>query len=320
MKTLKTIIVVATLLIVGMAFTGCDDETSAGTLTGQSTIGQPDTTKIKEPEKAMDSKEKKAVLDSVNMVNSRVDDLSSKINTQNTAIEDNKSTIDDLKKSLSMSTLISWIVAAISLIVAIIAIVKVNSVSARAARHRQEIEELKGSIHDLDLRYSNSSRPKVSTSNNVTYSEYSALSSRVSKIERYLDSQSHTPTIRAQEQVGNNHSTIIEPISAEKNGYFELPSQMPTSAYFRRLLETKGSDARFAVVIKQNNKAEFSVFDSSLSYLRTMTTSDTAKLAIEFIGCSSDEATQMRQIMPGEAVLEDGRWIITRKAQVNLSR
>lgn len=318
MKSLKPIFIILTLLIGGMTVSGCDDETSAGTLTGQSSFEQSDTSQIKEQEKTMDSEEKKAVLDSVNMVNSRVDDLLAKINKLNITIETNKSTIDDLKKSSSISTLISWIVAAISLIIAIIAIVKVNSVSNRAAKNRQKIEDLKHAIQELDIRYGNSSRPKVSTNNNVTYNEYSALSSRVSKIERFLSSQ--TQPVQTPEHIETYHPTVVKPTSTEKFGYFELPSQMPTSAYFRRLLDTKDSDARFTVVIRQSNKAEFSVFDSGLSYLRTMTSSDTAKLAIEFVGCSGDEATQMKQILPGEAVLEDGRWIITRKAQVNLSR
>lgn len=113
MKKLKKVIVVVTLLIGGMTFTGCEDGNA--TNNPQTDVDQNQST-LQTGEKTMDSKEKKAVLDSINMVNNRVDDLFTRIENQKSVIEKNQSDIGNLKKTSSISTLISWGIAIISII------------------------------------------------------------------------------------------------------------------------------------------------------------------------------------------------------------
>ena len=47
---------------------------------------------------------------------------------------------------------------------------------------------------------------------------------------------------------------------------------------------------------------------------------DAAKLAVDFQGCSLQEATQATVVKPGVAKFEGNRWYITQKALVALTR
>jgi len=91
-----------------------------------------------------------------------------------------------------------------------------------------------------------------------------------------------------------------------------------TSAYFKHLFETRDSEARFSVIIR-NNKAEFNLLEGN-QFINEISSNDNIKFALELQGCAPSEATQMRTILPGEAVKEDNRWVIKKKAQIYLSK
>lgn len=312
MKALHAIILTASFLFGSISFMSCDDDaTTDGT--GCQTDVTPKQTTTPEPEKKLDSTEKKAVLDSINIVNSRVDEVVSENEKQNMEIAKAQSEFDDYKKGAYLSILISWVVAGIAIILAIIATIKAYAANSRAGRHRNEIEDLKMAISDLRLKpNSNVRQPSSSYSSN----NYYALVDRIARLERQINQESY---------VQPHATTVTNPIQPtptvahEQHGYFGVPSQMSlTSAYFKRLLETRDSEARFSVIIR-NGKAEFNLLEGS-QFLNEIKSNDTIKLALDLQGCAPSEANQMRTILPGEAVKEDDRWVIKKKAQIYLTK
>lgn len=314
MKILKTIIVVATLLIGGMAFTGCEDSNASNHQQGATT---PEQMEPQAGEKPLDSKEKKAVLDSINIVNNRVDDLITIIESQKSIIERNQSNIDELKKTSSISTLVSWAIALISIILAIYALIKVKSTNARAGRHREDIKQLKHSQIELERTIANSNRNRNSTASTISSRDYSDLSYRISKLERFY-AQQQNPAIPAVEIRGSRNVITPQQTIPAQHGYFGLPSQMSmTEAYFKKFDEVRDSDSRFSVEVN-GEKAEFKPLLESTKLLNGIKSGDVIKFALEFQGCALSEATQMKVMSAGEAIKKDGLWIITKKAIISL--
>lgn len=305
------------VLIIGvMAMTGCEDSKApSNALQTLPTSMQNE----QHEEISMNSKEKIAVLDSINIVNSRVDELLAKIETQTSIIDKNQTNIDEIKKSSSISTLVSWSLAVISMILAIIALIKGKSAFARAKRHRAEIEQLKQSLLDMERNIANGARYKSSGSSTLSNRDYMDLSYRISKLER-LYTQQQTPTASTIEIGGRKNPAIPQPQVPTQRGYFGLPSQMSmTEAYFKTFDEIRDSDSRFTVEIK-DGKALFEPLLESTKLLNGIKSGDVIKFALEFQGCALSDATQMKVMSAGEAIKKDGIWIITKKALISLVR
>lgn len=321
MKTLRNYIIIAVFIIGGMAMSGCEESDASNS---QQVVNTNEHSNSQAGEKSMDSKEKKDVLDSLNNVNNRVDELFAIIETQKSVIGKNQSNIDDIKKTSSISTLVSWTLAIISIILAILALIKAKSSNARAGRHREEIEKIKQSLMDLERNIANSARTKNTSISTLSSRDYSDLSFRISKLERLYtqmqsSSTSTTEITGGRNYIPNQPNIPSQPQIPIQHGYFGLPTQMSlTEAYFKRLSDVRDSDSRFTVEVR-NDKAEFRPLEGT-QYLNDLKSNDAIKMALEFEGCAPSEATQMKVILPGVAQKDGDRWIITKKATIGLYR
>ena len=315
MKTLHTIILIASFIFSSMVFSSCEEDTATDTARYQTAIESGQTT-IPDTGNKLDSTEKKAVLDSINIVNSRVNEVFSENEKQGKEIVKIQTELDDYKKDSALSILISWVVAGIAIILAIISTIKASAANSRAGRHRNEIEELKKAISDLRLKPTSNTRQ---TSYLSSANDYYSLADRISRIERQMKQESRAQTQPIPTPVPIQTIQSKPGVSHEQHGYFGVPSQMSsTSAYFKHLFDTRDSEARFSVIIR-NNKAEFNLLEGN-QFINEISSNDNIKFALELQGCAPSEATQMRTILPGEAVKEDNRWVIKKKAQIYLSK
>ena len=312
MKTLRIFMYMAILFIGGMLLIGCEDSNASNNQ--QSTTNEQLASTV--GEERMDSNEKKQVLDSISVLVSQIETLSE---TNNNKLNTISKEIADLKGASHLFDLISWIIAAIALLIAIIAIIKLNSVQKRSDRHRNELGNLEQRINLLEQKTVSSSTRAKSSYSGISNSEYASLASRISIIERQLDKISQSQTTIHQNIVQNRPLSEVRPCTNELNGYFGLPTQMSlTEAYFKKLSDIRDSDSRFVVSIR-DNKAEFRPIEGT-QYLNDLKSNDDIKMALIMKGCAPSDAIQMTVILPGEAKKDGDRWIITKKATIALSR
>lgn len=312
MKILRTLIVMVAISIGGMAMSGCEDSDASNNQQPVTTNGPSEP---QAEEKSMDSKEKKAVLDSINIITTRVDELFAKIETQQSVIEKNQSNINDIKKTSSISTLVSWTLTFISMILAIFALIKTKNTNTRAGRNREEIDKLKQSLVDMESNLARSARNNNTGASTLSNRDYTDLSYRIAKLERLYTQKQALTTSSVELERGKKS---VMPQILTLHGYFGLPSQMSmTEAYFKKFEEIRDSESRFTVEIK-NEKAVFEPLLESTKLLNGIKSGDVIKFALEFQGCALSEATQMKVTSAGEAIKKDGLWIITRKALISL--
>lgn len=310
---MRTIIVVS-LLVGGLILAGCDDDNKTGYV--NSSV-QPENTN--EEGEGIELEENMHVLDSINVLTSRLDTLgeAQRDNAQNIANIDKE--LSELKGASHLIDLISWIVAAIAVVLAVVSLVKLGSINGRANRHRKAIEEISSRIYILEQKSADIPARTKATYSGLNNSEYNILASRISKIERQLDKLSQDNTTAPQNVVQPRHLPNVQRFNNEQTGYFSLPAQMSlTEAYFKRLSDTRDSDSRFTVVVRDNN-AEFKPIEGT-QYLNEIKSNDAIKMALEIQGCLPTEANLMKVLMPGEAKKMDGRWVITKKATIYLQR
>lgn len=311
MKTFRTIILVSTLLIGGMAFTGCEDNNVSNS---QQATHIPKQSESQAEANPMDSSEKKQVLDSINALGAQIETLTNEQENITSDLKTVSKEVSELKGSSHLFDLISWIVAAVALLVALITLIKLSSIQKRADRHRNDLMKLGQRISLLEQ---NPTRAK-STYSGISSNEYSSLISRISFIERQIDKMNQSQIAVPQNVVQNRPiSDVLKDSTSEQNGYFGLPTQMSlTEAYFKRLSDIRESDSRFTVSVK-DTKAEFRPLEGA-QYLNDLKSNDAIKMALEIHGCAPSEANQMKVLMPGEAKKTDGRWIIIKKASIYL--
>ena len=313
MKTLRTFIIMVVLIIGGMAMTGCEDSNATNNPESVTTNGQPES---QTGEKPLDSSEKKQVLDSINVLVSQIESLSKSQEANANNLDEVKKEISDLKGSSHLYDLISWVIAAISLLVAIIALIRLSSIQKRA----NDIGEIGQRVYSLEQKTNTVPVRTKTTSSGLSNSEYTSLTSRIYKIERQLERMNQGSAYEPQNAVMSNPVTEIRRSSVnEQSGYFGLPTQMSlTEAYFKRLSDIRESDSRFTVEVR-NERAEFRPLEGT-QYLNDLKSNDSIKMALDIQGCAPSEATQMKVILPGEAKKDGDRWIITKKATIALYR
>jgi len=315
MKTFRMIILVATLLIGGMAFTGCDDSKASNS---QQTTPTHEQSESQAESKPIDSSEKKQVLDSINALGSQIETLKNEQENITSELKTVSSEVSKLKGSSHLFDLISWIVAAVALLVALISLIKLSFIQKRADSHRNDLIKLEQRISLLEQKTISSPTRARSTYSGISSNEYSSLISRISFIERQIDKMNYGQTAVHQNVVQNRSVSDVHKYStSEQSGYFGLPTQKSlTEAYFKKLSDIRESDSRFTVSVR-DTKAEFRPLEGT-QYLNDLKSNDAIKMALVIKGCAPSEASQMKVLMPGEAQKTDGRWIITKKATIYL--
>lgn len=291
-------------LVLGLSLTACDEESQAQTNYSDPQSQQP-TQIVNVPEI------NKKVKDSLDKYTARIDSISKDT-------KDAVDTVSAMQKNVSnlqgheMWWWISLGITTLSLILALIGIKLCVSLQGRANRQRRDIDNIV-----REKREASFNTRATTTSKSSTPSDYEFLKKRVSELEYQV--RQLTAATRSTQPYTQPVPNPVIPEVISKNGYFANPIQA-SEPYFRKLLSSRDSEARFSVEI-QGEKGYFKPLDDSSSYLFTLVSNDAMKSAIEFSGCQPpSEATSMRIITPGEAVQKDGRWYITKKASVALSR
>lgn len=313
MKTLRTFIIMVVLIIGGMAMTGCEDSNASDNLQTIPTDERPES---RPGVTTLDSNEIKQVLDSINVLLSRIEASSKSQEANTNKLDEVTKEISDLRGLSNLYDFILLTIAAIALLVAMISLIRLSSIQKRANRHRKDIEEIKYRVYSFEQKTNAVPVRAKTTSSELSNNEYISLISRINKIEYQID-KIKPPIIPGPPLVGPpdvRHTSIDE-----QSGYFGLPTQMSlTKAYFKRLSDIRESDSRFTVEVR-NDKAEFRPLEGT-QYLNDLKSNDSIKTALDIQGCAPSEATQMRVILPGEAKKDGDRWIITKKTTIALYR
>ena len=201
----------------------------------------------------------------------------------------------------------------IAFIISIISLIHCRDLNKRLNRYRDKIQELRQDKQSI------SSAPRTVTKTS-TPPDYNFLKQRVYNLECQISQFiSTSPSVLLSAFPSADSAEIVStPIVHEvkKSGYFGSPINT-TEPYFKKLLVSGDSDARFIVEIS-GNKALFRPLESS-SYFGTFVSTDAMRAAIDFNGCLPSEASSMRVITLGEAEQRDNKWVITKKVTVELS-
>ncbi len=291
-------------LILGLSLTACDDESQTGAYANPQQTSQQQTD-------GNVSDINKEVKDSLDKYTAKIDSISKDTKDAVDTVSAMQKDVADLQGHETWWWISSG-VAALSLIVALIGIKLCVSLQGRANRQRRDIDNIVREKREasFNMRATTSSKSSVS-------SDYESLKRKVSELECQVRRLTSAPRLTQPYTQPVPNPVIPEAIS--KHGYFANPIQA-SEPYFRKLLSSRDSEARFSVEI-QGEKGYFKPLGDSSSYLFTLVSNDAMKAAIEFSGCQPpSEATSMRIITPGEAVQKDGRWYIAKKASVALSR
>jgi hypothetical protein len=207
--------------------------------------------------------------------------------------------IEDLQ-SLRNYALIGGILGLLSFIVAVVCLVKIEKYKEQTAGFRSKLNQLSAELKKTEK----SMTPTPTASNNAGKDRLEHLEERVRKLE-VNQTTKHSDTANKR-SVGDVNAARQATIT---NGYF---GTVIGNGYFKKLLTTKDSDARFKASV-EGNHAKF----EPISF-RTAMSSDSMYNAIKFDGVPRDTAKDMKILSPGEALLEGERWVIRKKTEVQL--
>lgn len=176
---------------------------------------------------------------------------------------------------------------------------------------KEKLEQTKKDINKL-AQYNNrqelAKKPTVYT-NTMPFDNKPSLERRVAELEKKIQ-QLTSPSIAVQPSVSHSTPEMV------KNGYFGNPVNNDAEPYFKKLLTSKDSDARFTVEVS-GNKATFKPLDIPGSP-GTFRSSDALRAAVNFTEIST-ASSHMQVNAPGEAELRDNKWLITKKAKITFS-
>lgn len=291
-------------LFIGLLLTGCDDESQAQVPNNPESSIPPTPVYIPEINKE--------VKDSLDKYTARIDSISRETEEAISKVESMQGDVSDLKVGVSaLKDNEKWWwtscgIGIVAIILAIVCLIRYVELNRRLNRHRNDIQGLQRD------QQSASFAPRA-VSRNATTSDQDSLKRRIDDLERQIRQLTSAPR-SSQQPVGSVVNQIAH--AANENGYFGNPVNA-TEPYFKKLLGSRDSDARFIAEVS-GNRARFRPLDSS-SYLGTFVSNDAMRAAVDFEGCLPSRASSMKIISPGVAILRDNKWIIDQKATVILS-
>lgn len=291
-------------LFIGLLLTGCDDESQAQIPNNPESSISPTPVYIPEINKE--------VKDSLDKYTARIDSISRETEEAIRKVESMQGDVLYLKKEISdLKDNEKWWwtscgIGIVAIILAIVCLIRYAELNRRLNRHRNDIQGLQRDPQSASFA------PRA-VSRNATTSDQDSLKRRIDDLERQIRQLTSAPR-SSQQPVGSVVNQIAH--AANENGYFGNPVNA-TEPYFKKLLGSRDSDARFIAEVS-GNEAKFQPLDSS-SYLGTFVSNDAMRAAVDFKGCSPSAASSMRISEPGKAILRDNKWIIEKKATVILS-
>lgn len=312
MKAFNIRTVVLALFAGGLLLTSCEDEAAPNNQNYPVTSdNQETTTSMAKGENLTIAPINMLELDSIKH---NIENLKRQIGESSNRADKYEDEIKNLKEQESsnkLCLLISLVLGIISLIIAIVALAKASKFNKRLDKHGNDIYNLKQSA---DSRFAPTPRQNGSD-------DYYQLKSRLRILEDEVKALKRTKNAfddnRVSPYTPKPTPTPIPVVETQK-GYFGQPTQADRG-YFRSFLTARDSEARFSAEEK-NNVANFEPLLNTRAELETLLHTDAAKLAVDFEGCSLQEANQAKIIKPGVAKFEGNRWYITQKALLALTR
>lgn len=312
MKGFNIITVVLALFVGGLLLTSCEDEAAANNPNNTSiSESQGTTTPPTQGEVVSASSINLAELDSMK---NNIENLNKQIGESSNRADKYEDEIKNRKEqdsSNKLCLLISLVLGIISLVIAIVALAKASKFNKRLDKHGNDIYNLKQSA---DSRFAPAPRQNGSD-------DFYQLKSRLRILEDEVKALKRTKNALDDNRVSPytpKPTPTPVPVEETQKGYFGQPTQADRG-YFRSFLTARDSEARFSAEEK-NNVANFEPLLNTRAELETLLHTDAAKLAVDFEGCSLQEANQAKVIKPGVAKFEGNRWYITQKALVALTR
>lgn len=304
-------IVMSFILMGGMTICGCSKSTTAGDIQNQeaSNPSEPDST-----QKAT-AEDKPGI--TINQLNDKVFKLESSLTKNTTDIESTKSELNNSNRNHSLLIVTTLSISLFALLISIIVFRKVFKVIKHTNRISKEIDGVYSNMENLDLKIkSYPQQTRISPHSEISSYDYRRLSERITRIENQIrlrtSHQDYSSTVDNRLEVNKGSENNV------RRGFFALPSQMSvTSAYFKEFYESRDSDSRFSVEIKEG-KAYFKPLLDSNKLINGVKSGDVIKFALEFQGCPIAESKQMKVYSDGEATLKDNLWKITKKSIISL--
>ena len=264
-----------------------------------------------------DEKHKKAITDSINNLREKIMDLTEKyekVYQELSEVKMDNKKINDEKATNKWYILIGGGIGLLGLIVSIFAFGKTGKCNNRLSRHREEIESLRQLLNErrFEPNVTGTKRTNYSASSSIPNNEISDLSRKIQHLENELLKIQKTTLVHGTP----TPSTITPPIKPTRIGYFGTAiSGENGTGYFKKVLESKDSDARFSAQIIDRS-ANF----EPIASLSSIKSSDYMDLAVEFEGVSKNEATDMSVHYKGLAQQIGDKWIIVKKAVITLKK
>lgn len=311
MKAFNIRTVAITFFVGGLLLTSCEDEAVPKNQDSSTPDNQETVTSSTEGKDAAVSPINPAELDSMK---DNIENLKKQVGESSNRADKSENEIKNLKEQESSNKLylfISLILGIISILIAIVALAIASKFNKRLDKHGNDIYNLKQSS---DSRFAPIPRQNGSDDYYQMKSRLKILEDEVKALKR---TKNTVDEYRVSPYTPKPSSTPVSVVETQK-GYFGQPTQADRG-YFKSFLTTRDSEARFSAEEK-NNVANFEPLLNTRAELETLLRTDAAKLAVDFEGCSLQEANQAKVIKPGIAKFEGNRWYITQKALVALTR
>lgn len=252
---------------------------------------------------------KESVTDSTSILRNNLKDLSEKIENVSSELSKVKENIEDINKNANDNRARSAWVVLICVLVGLLCILSLlfslfKRLNGRADHHRAEIDSLKSKIEEYGSAQNNGTGMKRPNNTNSLSEKVQCLENEISKIRKEI-SMLVIPT---------TSSSSNSPAKITTKGYFGAAVKGENgSGYFKKVLESKDSDARFSAEIIDGS-AKF----EPIVPLSSVKSSDYFDLAVEFEGVSKAEAKDMSVHNKGLAKQRGDKWIIEKKAVITL--
>lgn len=230
---------------------------------------------------------------------------SSKVQSSINDLKDEVKQLKDTSSSNYLYVIITFIIAIVGLATAIVNYVTIRDHQKSLGRHRDEINQLKSTIKfnkQEQHQQVEANRSGVSQVN----TELLQLRQRIVVLENQLSANPRAP----QQSV----SSTPAPKQPSQHAFFPAPAVIGQYLYFPKM-----SNLREMAFFEAEVTGSKAIFWPCVNY-QNITSSDAVRNAIEFEGVSKSEAKGMTVITNGQAECKDGKWYVTRRVTIRLTK
>lgn len=214
--------------------------------------------------------------------------------------------INEESSTNHLYVIITFIIAIIGLAIAIVNYVTIrsnfNELTDRINRHRHEIDSLKLKFNN-QLSNNNSSISSATTDLQQLKQRVATLENQLLAAQRGTQSTTTSTTTSASASKQPSQHAFF-PAPALNGKYLYFPKLSPTHELSFFEAEVTGSTATFRPCVS----------------LQNITSNDSLNNAIEFDGVSKNEARGMVVRTDGQAELRGGKWYVTRRVAIRLTK